>query len=284
MSQGNKLLAEQSRRNRESREQWMAFTSHRSRVTALLLQAALGRQRPNLCLLGAGNCNDVDLAQLLVTYEAIHLVDCDSAALTAGVERQQLAGNPSLVLDGGIDLLGLPSEDPAAKPADVVSAVARHPLPKDLGPFDVIASLCLLSQLIDAAVLVAAGAEPLRLELIQAVRRRHLEMMVELLKPEGVGLLITDLVSSETAPRLQTLPDSQVATYVGQCIADRNFFTGLNPAVILELLKREPWFTSRISLCPPVSPWVWNLGPRLYGVYAIQFCRHRRNPDAAGGT
>src|SRR5688500_17156136 len=98
MALANNLLDEQRHRNLDSRGQWEAFSAHRKRVTTLLLEAAHGRDQPSLCLLGAGNCNDVDLNQLMTAYARIHLVDCDTESLKAGAERQGLAGHPSLVL------------------------------------------------------------------------------------------------------------------------------------------------------------------------------------------
>lgn len=255
MASADNLLAEQGRRNRESRDAWSAFTAHRARVMQLLIEAAAGRQQPALCLLGAGNCNDVDLSQLLPHYAAIRLVDCDAPALNAAVDRQGLASNPAIVLQGNVDLLGPPMQG--------------------LGPFDVVASLCVLSQLVDAATQLLGNdpQSPQTLELVRAIRHRHLTLLVELLRPDGCGLLITDLVSSETVPHLQTLPQSQLASVIAHCLATKNFFTGLNPAVVLDVLQRDPWFTARITVEPPLGPWIWDLGPRQYAVYALRLRR-----------
>ena len=50
--------------NAETRDHWNAFTGHRAKVTGLLAtEPSSGMSR--LCVLGAGNCNDLDLAALL---------------------------------------------------------------------------------------------------------------------------------------------------------------------------------------------------------------------------
>jgi hypothetical protein len=246
-------LAEQTRRNRESRDAWAAFAGHREHVTALLAAEAQGRTQPSLCLLGAGNCNDVDLRSFLSCFAQIHLVDLDALALGAGIERQTLSGHPALALHSGVDLR--------------VDA-----LPADVPPADVVASLCLLSQLIETAA-GAGQSEKATLDSLQTIRRRHLELLVSLLRPGGVGFLITDLVSSETAPQLRLLPDQQLPGFVADCIARRNFFSGLNPAVILDLLRHDPWFAARLHQPEPVNPWKWDFGVRTYAVYAIRFRR-----------
>ena len=213
------------------------------------MAAAHGRVQPSLCLLGAGNCNDANLLALLGCYERIHLVDCDADALRCGLERQSLAGHPGVICYGEIDL----------------GAGGRA---FEMPPVEVAASLCLLSQLLEAAT--AGGSSPDRL---LAVRRRHLEQLVELLKPGGAGLLITDVVSSETVPQLEGVSEEDLSALLAQCIASRNFFSGTNPAPILDCLRREPWFAARIESAEPVGPWKWDFGPRCYIAYAIRFNR-----------
>jgi hypothetical protein len=244
-------LAEQSRRNRESLGAWQSFAGHRRRVTDLLSAAAEGRVGPSLCLLGAGNCNDVELPALLGRYERIHLVDWDALALRAGVERQTLADHPGIICHGEVDL---GSSDPMG----------------DMAPVHVAASLCLLSQLLEAAN--AGGSSPERL---LAARRLHLELLVELIQPGGTGLLITDVVSSETVPPLGSTPEEALPALLAQCIASRNFFSGTNPAPILDLLRGESWFAARIESVEPIGPWKWDFGPRWYIAYAIRFSRRR---------
>ncbi|MFK7777794.1 MAG: hypothetical protein QM501_06680, partial [Gimesia sp.] len=75
----NKLFEEQLRYNLESRPNWECGTAHRERITAHLTDLA-GQQRPRLCILGAGNCNDLDLNQLSQVFKEIHLVDLDESA------------------------------------------------------------------------------------------------------------------------------------------------------------------------------------------------------------
>ena len=65
--------ARQGQFNAESFDQWAGFADHRRRVSGLL---ATGPGR--LCVLGAGNANDLDLATLLEVHREVHLVDLDA--------------------------------------------------------------------------------------------------------------------------------------------------------------------------------------------------------------
>src|SRR5260221_9090475 len=96
----------QARFNAESRDQWDGFSDHRRRVSALL-GAGLGPRPTRLCVLGAGNGNDLDLRTLLEAHREVHLVDLDREALARGAEGQGVANDPGLHLHGGLDVTGM---------------------------------------------------------------------------------------------------------------------------------------------------------------------------------
>lgn len=277
------VLTEQERRNRATRGHWPLFADHRRTVTDLLLASGDSNKKPaTLCVLGAGNCNDLDLLPLLTRFGTIHLVDWDAAALADGLSRQNLAGDLRLALHGGLDLTGIaaatshwsPSQPPPEPEIDQAIRLASNaPLPEIDSGVDVCASVSLLSQLIESVARSLGEGHPRFLELLQAVRRRHLEMLVELVAPGGAGLLITDLVSSESAPQILTEKEVALPSLVAQLIQQRNFFTGLNPAVLLQQLSTDPRLLVQVREIEVVSPWRWNLGSRTYVVYAIRFLR-----------
>jgi hypothetical protein len=92
--------------NSASQTQWDAFASHRRQVTALLMTGAdPGRTR--LCVLGAGNGNDLDLSALLRAHREVHLVDLDPEALIRGARRQGVEEHPSLYRHGGVDVTSM---------------------------------------------------------------------------------------------------------------------------------------------------------------------------------
>ncbi len=116
----NALSAVQS--NAMSDGSWDAFANHRLHVTALLLDQHQRIVKPTrsepawtprgtLCLLGAGNSNDVDMRKLLRRYERIELVDIDDAALARGIARQFSTADDRVRPHGGIDLFGVEPND-----------------------------------------------------------------------------------------------------------------------------------------------------------------------------
>jgi hypothetical protein len=68
--------------NRDTADSWHRYSEHRARVTAL----APGGD--SCAVLGAGNCNDLDLDALTGRYREIHLIDLDAEALERARARQ----------------------------------------------------------------------------------------------------------------------------------------------------------------------------------------------------
>ena len=242
-------LDEELRRNASTCDSFGDFASHRARVMQLLRAAATpsGSTR-RLVLLGAGNCNDVDLNQLVAHYDRIDLVDWDAAALAWGREQQGFATDSRLVSHAPIDLRASDWQLPEA---------------------DVVASLCVLSQLIDALRRTTAGGPAELAGEIGNLVQNHLRQLVELLQPGGVGLLVTDFASSQTVPELATAGEAELPAVAGRLLQSGNFFQGLHPGGLYQRLTTQPWFASRIRCQIPLSPWNWKVGNRVYAVSAL---------------
>jgi hypothetical protein len=272
----DELTRKQVENNAASRDCWGAFRAHRDRVTGLL-QAGAAPGCWRLCVLGAGNCNDLDLAALAGTYREIHLVDLDAEALGHGAARQGLAAHPALYRHGGLDLTGVLGELAAWSPGcplddEALAACRERPVervrPALPGPFDVVASTCLLSQLVNAVVLTAGEKHRRFPEAVQAVRAGHLRLLASLVAPGGVGVLITDVVSSDSFRALASVPEGLLPALLGPLIAQRNFFHGVNPAVVSALLRTDPVLAPQVAGWEGVRPWLWDFGPRVYLVCA----------------
>ena len=93
------------RSNRQTRDAWKRCAAHRRKIHALISAAGCA-EGSRLCVLGAGNCNDLDLRSLEREFAEIHLVDLDREAIAAGIARQQLAGSSQLVVNAPCDLSG----------------------------------------------------------------------------------------------------------------------------------------------------------------------------------
>lgn len=271
------------RRNLQVRDGWDRFAPHRERVTSLLLRAMTARpDGARLCLLGAGNCNDVRLPELVRHAGEVHLVDLDAEALREGAARQ---GSLPLVLHGAVDVSGLVAvlecpevRDGGAESAKRLCEAAAHfsgvRLP---GPFDVTASLCLLTQLFDPIVNLLGPNHPRLWDVLEAVRRRHLQLLLELTKPGGTAVLVTDFVSSDTCPELAHVAPDALVPLVARQLAARNFFTGVHPGALVAAWQSD----SRAAQVSVVGPWLWNLGPRHYAVCGVLAVRAPLGHDAS---
>jgi hypothetical protein len=295
----------QQDRNRETQDAWESFRSHREEVMQLLCEgypspgATVSSETPEkaerICLLGAGNCNDLELPQLLDTFSEVHLVDLDGEALRAGVKRQfdstpAAKNSTRLILHPEFDVTGI-AEALSHWRDESPTAISRPSTSDDVEPlfqairstrwpaewqatFSRAASLCLLSQLFEPFTLALGENHPRWLDLITEVRRQHLRMLIELVRPGGMAVLISDIVSSDTFPPLGQIPSDQLPGVIKDLIQQQNFFTGLNPFVIQSLFQTDHELAAQVSRVRLVKPWLWHLGPRSYAVCALQI--HRR--------
>ena len=113
--------------------------------------------------------------------------------------------------------------------------------------FDVVASTCVLSQLIVPVVDTLGEQNPHFLPVIQAVRLGHLRLLVKLTAPGGIGVLLTDIVSSDTYPQLKDVTAEALPAVLASLIRQRNFFHGLNPAVLLSSFQTDPMLASCVE-------------------------------------
>lgn len=267
----NWLMSEQIRRNAARRESWSDYAHHRAETTARLVAAARANS-DRLCVLGAGNCDDLDLSSLVGAYREVHLVDIDADALERGAARLSAAQRGAVHLHGGIDLtgcwqlLGNRQRGELLTDAEVDQVVTCFESSPPLsGPFDVVASACVISQLIEGAVLALGPAHPRLLDVVLPLRASHLRHMTQLLPPGGRGVLITDFVSSATLPALGQPAEPNWRELLDEITARGNFFHGLNPPNLLAAL-------AGMAINPRITGfWRWKQAVRTYAVVAIEF-------------
>ncbi len=260
---------------------WELYAVHRARLTEAVLSSA---EKPGgrLCVLGAGNCNDLDLDRLAETFREIHLVDIDDKALMRAVARQPAPVRARLRRHA-IDLSGLPPRRLArwkrAPPDPVdIEAAAAGALEGVLdklegpagGPFEVVASTCVLTQMAFSLVGALGQKHPALEATRLALMRTHLSTMLSLVAPGGAALFASDLVSSTT----YDLPlDHEPTDLMREVVAKSAGYFAANPEIIAGLL-------SEVGTPALLPPWLWT-GPlgRTYLVYALRL----RLPSGGGG-
>jgi hypothetical protein len=288
---GNKtsLFAEaqqsEQRGNRVGRDLWDRYAEHRTRVTDAILQLAPadGAGGARLCLLGAGNANDLDLPRLTARFAEVHLVDIDPAALSRAVGRVDKDVRAKLRCHAPVDLSGLfrqidegrmrgGSTDPLIA-AGTAEVVAQLP-----GPFDLVVSGCVLSQMswvLGQRAEREADTLPAPLAALeQALVTIHLRSMLALVKSMGTALLVADLVSSETWPLDDLAPDTDLGALVQRLAEERIAFSVCNPALIRQIVRRDPVLATGCAPPEVGAPWLWTGSKDLtYLVYPMRLRR-----------
>ncbi|TWT31428.1 class I SAM-dependent methyltransferase [Blastopirellula retiformator] len=246
-------LAKLRQRNLDSAGEWKRYAEHRRHCTRLILDAAPVKPT-RLCLLGAGNCNDVELTALAKKFAEIHLVDFDKEAVTKGLKRQFSGLQGKIMIHAPVDL----------DAEDAISQLSA------IGKFDVVASLCVLSQIIDAIPEQQKNKEE-GLPLIHQIRTRHFDLLTSLAGPQGSVVIANEAVSSDTEPSVATCEAPMLGPTLVQLALEQKLFMGLNPAVIAgELQALAPGHTLKTT-----PPWKWDFGARTYAV-----CGHSLNRQA----
>jgi hypothetical protein len=282
--------------NRHSKDSWELYRRHRERLTATIdgVGEAVGAQPASgrLCLLGAGNCNDVDLGRLAGRFAAIHLVDIDGAALDRARARQTPEVRARLMLHAGVDLTGLlgqldgwRGEEPdlatQQRAIDAGTASLVQALPAGC---DVAVSCCLMSQLgwsLEAAVEQVArrqgrkqrepqGHEPtVGVEIRLVMLTIHLRTLAALVRPGGAALLASDITSSDLYPLDELGEDEDLAALADQLVrAQQVVYAGANPVLTSRVLRKDAVLKDAFG--PPVTlePWLWTgQFDRTYLVY-----------------
>ena len=292
------ILDEHRRRNFTTRGRWDAVASHRERVMALvaearelvskesesgqavLLQGVGPRRGPSICILGPGNANDIDLKQIAQDFDGITLVDLDEAAVARAMSSLDASALSRVKRCCPVDLTGvlptLESWRRTGRPKDAeISALKRTatgaPRP-DAKTFDIVASTCILTQLIDAVYMSLPTGDPRSVELLMAVRDRHLEMILELLNPGGLGVLVSDCVVAEPGHELPPLGElllAPAASSVPTRMRQQEFFVGTDPFEIRDYYKRLRCPGPTVDDVHIRGPWRWEVGNRWLGVCGL---------------
>lgn len=251
---------------------WETFRNHREIVTSYVTRS-ISTSAESLCVLGAGLCNDLELSRLAREFAKITLVDLSEQDTAVGLSQQNQKDPDLFEVVAGFDVTGvdgLLSEykmDPSDKRFDEVKQKLNGFRPA-LSGYDCVASTCLLSQLLCHATECIGEDHSEFVEFLQLVRRRHIEIMLDAIKDQGVGVLVTDFVSSLSLPELLTTDDLKGT--VQSAIRSRNYLHGLNPQMVAKVFEHAN-IKPRLKSIRVSDPWRWALPDRVYACFAIIF-------------
>ena len=277
-----RLIDEQRDANRSTLAWFDEYQEHRERLTRLVVDGVPAGSPLRLCVLGAGNCYDLDLATVAEHFAEIHLVDIDAEALEGARARQNPEVAKRLVLHAPVDLTGfldkldawsrmeVTEQELSTHPADTAKELAAR-----LGTFDLVVSACLVTQM-QLSVLNALGDAH---RLFDAVRHTlaftHLYTLFELTAPSGRALLVTDVLSNKNYHYLDRLPaGADMMKLLTDVMAAERMIYAARPG-IFHLFARDESLKDEVTLSAPIAAWLWRNGPDTrFLVYAMELRRN----------
>jgi hypothetical protein len=243
-----------------------------------------------LCLLGVGSANDVDLDVLADRFAEVHLVDIDRKSVAQAVAKVAEGKRGRLVIHAPVDASGIfhlldtwSRQAPAQPIIDRAAGDAPGRVAAALpGPFDLVVSCCLLTQLQLVLLQVIGDQHPRFAELRLALGAIHVRTLTGLLAPKGVALLVTDLTSSATFPFDLIEPNDDLGALMGRLLAANNVIYASHPGRLSAEIRRDPELAAHFAVRFPIGPWLWHNGPeQIYLVYALEIVRR---PEPVGSV
>ncbi len=278
MSLVQQQLEEQRASNLSGLPHFAEFAGHRARQSALIAEACPPGKGARLCVLGAGNAYDLELEALLATYQEVHLVDIDAEALARAHRRvpERLAAR--LLTHAPLDLSGVFSElerwsrlevtprELVLAPAQGAKSIAAR-LP---GPFDVVASTCLLTQLQLSLLGVIGARHQLFVALRELLTLTHLRTLAALTAPGGTALLITDLCGDGAFPVGRPRDEDDLKPLMAELVAGGQVIYSAHPGLFEVTLHEDPVLRRAFGPARQSAPWLWQNGPaQRFLVYGL---------------
>lgn len=266
--------------NRRFPDSWARYAPHRRHVMSLLADVPRGG---SLCVLGAGNGNDIDLEELARTQREIHLVDLDGEGLERSRDRQTPHVRAKLRLHPGVDLSGLLAhlddwgdQFPARTELGKSAVLAAQAILAQLGSrFSTVISTCVLSQLgapFRRAWVTSRGNWG---DLLSALHAVHLATLAGSVERGGRGLLVFDTSSSKDTPAIAEqsgLSARELAAFAEAEHARGALAFEPSPQIVVSQL-RSPGLATLVSEPKVGLPWLWDLGDAMQLVYSVSFAR-----------
>jgi hypothetical protein len=145
------------------------------------------------------------------------------------------------------------------------------------GPFDVVVSACLLTQMQLMLLRTLGATHPLFEAARQVLNLIHLRNLLYLLKPGGRALLVTD-ASSDQICNLERIEQLERAAERVEALHNLGrsgkLFYVVEPGLLQLTCRTDPELSRAVRLEPIHDAWLWRNGPeRTFLTYALEFER-----------
>jgi hypothetical protein len=140
---------------------------------------------------------------------------------------------------------------------------------------DVVMSSCVLSQIVHTCHRELGHGHPDLTAVACALVVAHMRLLATLVKPEGVGVLVTDTVTSETCALDELWQTPSPMAFLERLEAAGGNLSGTGPAFLRRLLRTDQIASPLVGDVRLIEPWLWHLdGQMTLLAYALTF-RHR---------
>jgi len=284
------VYEEQFSANRSSLAHFDTFALHRSRLNRLLCERAPHSGLGSVCLLGAGNCHDVELPELLRTFGSVHLVDLDERAVAGARARVLESERDRVIVHAPIDLSGMLARlgDWQAchlQPEEMIgwSRATAEGIAEGVGQsFDVVASMCVLSQMQLGLVQALGDRHPLFQAARYTLDITHFRTLWRLLTPSGRGILATDVAYDPDRTHRELSDDGDLRPLLRDPTGRTKLIDTTHPELLRQMFLEDPVLRGQAVLSEPIDAWLWHNGPvRTFLVYALEL-RGSRNRYTTG--
>ena len=254
------------------------YSSHRRHVMDQLHDGT-----GDLCVLGAGNCADIDLEYLGKRFNQIHLVDLDGLAIERSRDRQPRALRERIFLHGELDLSGMlehlddwSEQFPSDAELGRAALASAHTIVQSFGrQFDVTLSACVLSQLVLPFQETWVMTEDEWGKLVACTTGVHLTTLFGATREGGRGFMAFDVASSDDLPGLLDYRErsrEELQAFVEQQVAAENVALNPSPAELLAEMTGSGAGSSLASASMTL-PWLWDIKSAHQLVYGFAFHR-----------
>jgi hypothetical protein len=142
------------------------------------------------------------------------------------------------------------------------------------GPFDVVLSSCLLTQLHWATLNVLSSTHPLFLAVREILTLTHLRTLAALTAPGGHAILATDLAANQTCPLERIAVGRDPRDLLEELVETDQIIDVANPRKLSLTIQVDPLLCRAVRASAPIDVWLWQNGQKnLFLVYAIELQR-----------
>ena len=158
---------------------------------------------------------------------------------------------------------------------ECIRRVATAPLPALGGPFDVVLSPCVLSQIVGYANDTLGTRHPQTDAIRTALRDRHLRPDDRAGRARRVGILITDVASSRAVPGLESRTPGELPDLLRTLAARGRCYGGLDPAAVGAAFRADPLTAWQIADVQTLRPGSGNSGRLRRSWYTLSHSASR---------